>query len=123
MITLTILLGVIAMLAAYYAGLTERWIGTGAVTSIILLLTISGYAPVHFLFDTPDGWALTLLIWAVTTIFYHRLLTDERRSTTALRRSTTATRRRAPMVDVRRRLAIWQFGQRRLVVAVAWGNS
>ena len=74
MIIITVIIGIIALLAARAAGITSTWLGTGAVTAVLLYLIIAAVPYLHCLFDSL--W-LVAIIWVVLTTFYHRLLSDE----------------------------------------------
>ena len=94
MIIVTIIIGIIALLAARAAGITGTWLGTGAVTALVLYIAISALPQAHWLFD--NLW-LCAALWAIATTFYHRLLTDARRQT--------------PMIVGQRSGIVWQFGR------------
>lgn len=98
MIIVTIIIGIIALTAARAAGITDTWLGTGAVTGIILYMAIAALPQAQWLFD--NLW-LCIALWGMATTFYHRLLTDARRC--------------AP-INTGRRAVLWRWG--RYVVAV-----
>lgn len=102
MIIVTVIIGIIALLAARAAGLTDSWLGTGAVTLAMLYLIITAVPYLHCLFDSL--W-LCVVLWVVLTTFYHRLLAD--------------ARRRTPSVVGRRSGFVWAFGRYRLAFAMA----
>jgi hypothetical protein len=101
MIIITIIIGIIALLGARAAGITDTWLGTGAVTAALLYLIIAAVPYLHCLFDSL--W-LCLMLWAILTTFYHRLLADARRQT--------------PVVVGRRSGFVWQLGRYTVGVAV-----
>jgi hypothetical protein len=107
MITLTIIIGVICLLAGHLAGLTETKLGTGALTAIILLFAISALPQCYWLFDEPVGWLTTLALWFTAAAFYHRLLADNRRNV-------------ATSAGTRRHAIVCQFGRQRLGFAFVW---
>lgn len=102
MIIATIIIGIIALLAARAAGITGTWLGTGAVTAVVLFLAISALPQAQWLFD--NLW-LCAALWAIATTFYHRLLADARRQT-----PTNAGQRTG---------IVWQVGRYRLAFAMA----
>jgi len=102
MIIITVIIGIIALLSARAAGLTDSWLGTGAVAALILYMIIAALPQAQWLFDTL--W-LCAVLWAILTTFYHRLLADARRQT--------------PVVVGRRSGFVWSFG--RVTVGVAVG--
>ena len=102
MIIITIIIGIIALLAARAAGILDTWLGTGAVTAVVLFLAISALPQAHWLFD--NLW-LCAALWAIATTFYHRLLADKRRQT--------------PVIVGQRTGIVWQFGRYRLAFAMA----
>lgn len=104
MITLTIILGITALLGAYAAGLTQTWVGTSATSAIVLLLAIAALPDCHWLLQSAGGWLATALLWAMLTTFYHRLLAD--------------ARRQAPMIVGRRSGFVWSMGRYTVGVAV-----
>lgn len=101
MIIITIIIGIIALLAAREAGITSTWLGTGAVTAILLYLIIAAVPYLHCLFDSL--W-LVAILWAILTTFYHRLLAD--------------ARRQSPMHVGRRSGFVWTLGRYTVGVAV-----
>ncbi len=101
MIIITVIIGIIALLAARASGLTDTWLGTGAIAALILYMLIAALPQAHWLFDTP---LLTLAMWAALTTFYHRLLADKRRC--------------APMRAGRRSGFVWTMGRYTVGVAV-----
>jgi len=101
MIIATIVIGIIALLAARAVGITDTWLGTGAVTAILLYLIIAAVPYLHCLFD---GLWLVAIIWVVLTTFYHRLLSD--------------ARRQSPMHVGRRSGFVWTLGRYTVGVAV-----
>ena len=106
MLIITILTGIIALMAAYHAGITSTWLGTGSVTGIVLLLAIAALPQCYWLFDSGLGALLTVAIWAVYTTFLHRMLTDKRRC--------------APMnADARRHVFVWKMGRQQVILAWA----
>lgn len=111
MIILTIIIGVIMLLAGHAAGLTETRLGTAAITAITVLFAISALPECAWLFDDLAGWLTTLALWLVMSHYYHRLLID-------LRRSTPTINRQTPTIG--RRLIIWQLGRQRLAFAYTW---
>ena len=102
MIIITVIIGIIALLSARAAGLTDTWLGTGAVAALILYMLIAALPVAQWLFDSL--W-LCAVLWGVLTTFYHRLLADKRRC--------------APMRVGRRSGFVWSFG--RVTVGVAVG--
>lgn len=102
MIIITVIIGIIALLAARAACLTDTWLGTGAVAAIILYMLIAALPQAQWLFDSL--W-LVAIMWAALTTFYHRLLADARRQT--------------PVVVGRRSGFVWSFG--RVTVGIAVG--
>lgn len=101
MIIIAIIIGIIALLAARAAGITDTWLGTGAVAALILYMLIASLPQAHWLFDTP---LLTLAMWAMLTTFYHRLLADDRRQ--------------SPVVAGRRSGFVWTLGRYTVGIAV-----
>ena len=101
MIIVTVIIGIIALLAARAAGLTDTWLGTGAVAALILYMLIAALPQAQWLFDSL--W-LCVLLWAMLTTFYHRLLADARRQT--------------PVVVGRRSGFVWQLGRYTVGIAV-----
>ena len=101
MIIATIIIGIIALLAARAAGILDTWLGTSAVTALVLFLAISALPQAQWLFD--NLW-LCAALWAIATTFYHRLLADARRQT--------------PVIVGRRSGMVWQFGRYTVGVAV-----
>jgi hypothetical protein len=104
MLLVTIITGIIAIIAAYSAGITSTWIGTGSVTGIVLFLAIAALPQCHFLFDSGVGAFVIVAMWAIYTTFVHRLLSN--------------ARRRTPISAGHRSVIAWQFGKNRL--ALAW---
>jgi hypothetical protein len=104
MLIITIITGIIAIMAAYHAGITSTWIGTGSVTGIVLFLAIAALPSCHWLFDSGVGAFVIVGIWAAYTTFIHSLLTN--------------ARRRTPTNAGQRSVIAWQIGNARL--AVAW---
>lgn len=104
MIPFTIIIGVLALLAAKAAGITDNKLGTAAVTAVVLLFIIAALPQCYWLFDEPAGLLLAALIWIGSTAFYHRILADSRR----------------PATGAGRRFIIWQLGRQRLAIAYAW---
>lgn len=102
MIIATIIIGIIALLAARAAGILDTWLGTGAVTAFVLFLAISALPQAQWLFD--NLW-LCAALWAIVTTFYHRLLSDALRST--------------PVIVGQRTGIVWQVGRYRLAFAMA----
>lgn len=102
MIIVTIIIGIIALLAARAAGIAGTWLGTGAVTALILYMVISALPQAQWLFD--NLW-LCVALWAIATTFYHRLLADKRRQT--------------PVIVGQRTGIVWQVGRYRLAFAMA----
>lgn len=102
MIIATIIIGITALLTARAAGITGTWVGTGAVTAVVLFLAISALPQAYWLFD--NLW-LCAALWAIATTFYHRLLADARRCT--------------PVVVGQRTGIVWQVGRYRLAFAMA----
>lgn len=101
MITATIIISIIALTAAKAAGITSTWLGTGAVTALILYMVIAALPGAQWMFDSL--W-LCVVIWAGLTTFYHRLLADVRRQT--------------PVNVGRRSFFLWSFGRYQVGVAV-----
>lgn len=101
MIIVTIIIGIIALLAARAAGIAGTWLGTSAVTALVLFLAISALPQAQWLFDSL--W-LCAVLWGVLTTFYHRLLADARRQT--------------PMHVGRRSGFVWTMGRYTVGVAV-----
>ena len=101
MIIATIIIGIIALLAARAAGILDTWLGTGAVTALVLFLAISALPQAQWLFD--NLW-LCAALWAIVTTFYHRLLSDALRST--------------PVIVGRRSGFVWSMGRYTVGVAV-----
>jgi len=101
MIIITVIIGIIALLAARAAGITATWLGTGAVTLAMLYLIIAAVPYLHCLFDSL--W-LCALLWVVLTTFYHRLLAD--------------ARRQSPMHVGRRSGFVWTLGRYQVGIAV-----
>jgi len=101
MIIITIIIGIIALLAARAAGITDTWLGTGAVAALILYMLIAALPQAQWLLDSL--W-LVAIMWAMLTTFYHRLLADARRQT--------------PAVVGRRSGFVWQLGRYTVGVAV-----
>lgn len=99
MITASIIIGIIALLAAHQAGITATWLGTGAVTGLIMLLCILAMPAVL----VAGFWAIAAL-WAAVTTFYHVLL--------------ATTCRRAPVNAGQRSAFVWSFGRYRVAFAV-----
>lgn len=93
MIIATIIIGIIVLLSARAAGLTDTWIGTGAVAVLPQAL---------WLFD--NLW-LCVVLWSIATTFYHRLLSDARRKT--------------PVNIGRRSGFVWSFGRYQVGFAMA----
>ncbi len=102
MIIVTVIIGIIALLAARTAGITDSWLGTGAVAALILYMLIAALPQAQWLLDSL--W-LVAIMWAMLTTFYHRLLSDKRRQ--------------SPVVVGRRTGFVWSFG--RVTVGVAVG--
>ena len=102
MIIITVIIGIIALLAARASGLTDTWLGTGAIAALILYMLIAALPQAQWLFDSL--W-LVAIMWAMLTTFYHRLLADKRRC--------------APMRAGRRSGVVWSFG--RVTVGIAVG--
>jgi hypothetical protein len=102
MIIITIIIGIIALLVARASGLTDTWLGTGAIAALILYMLIAALPQAQWLFDSL--W-LVAIMWAMLTTFYHRLLADKRRC--------------APMRAGRRSGVVWSFG--RVTVGIAVG--
>lgn len=102
MIIITIIISIIALLAARASGLTDTWLGTGAIAALILYMLIAALPQAQWLFDSL--W-LVAIMWAMLTTFYHRLLADKRRC--------------APMRAGRRSGVVWSFG--RVTVGIAVG--
>ena len=101
MIIATIIIGIIALLAARAAGITDTWLGTGAVAALILYMVVAALPQAQWLFD--NLW-LCAVLWAALTTFYHRLLAD--------------ARRQAPMIVGRRSGFVWSMGRYTVGVAV-----
>lgn len=101
MIIITVIIGIIALLAARASGLTDTWLGTGAIAALILYMLIAALPQAQWLFDSL--W-LCAVLWAMLTTFYHRLLADARRQT--------------PVVAGRRSGFVWQLGRYTVGVAV-----
>lgn len=101
MIIITIIIGIIALLVARAAGITDTWLGTGVVAAFILYMLIAALPQAQWLFDSL--W-LVAIMWAMLTTFYHRLLADARRQT--------------PAVVGRRSGFVWQLGRYTVGVAV-----
>lgn len=101
MIIITVIIGIIALLAARASGLTGTWLGTGAVAAIILYMLITALPQAQWLFDSL--W-LVAIMWAALTTFYHRLLAD--------------ARRQSPMHVGRRSGFVWQLGRYQVGIAV-----
>lgn len=101
MIIATIIIGITALLTARAAGITGTWVGTGAVTAVVLFLVISALPQAHWLFD--NLW-LCAVLWIIATTFYHRLLADARRQT--------------PVNVGCRSGMVWQCGRYTVVIAV-----
>lgn len=101
MIIITVIIGIIALLAARAAGLTDTWLGTGAIAALILYMLIAALPQAQWLFDSL--W-LCALLWFALTTFYHRLLAD--------------ARRQSPVVVGRRSGFVWQLGRYQVGVAV-----
>ena len=118
MLLLTTALGILMLLAAYAAGLTETRIGTAAAASIVLLLAISGLPSVHFLFDSAGGWLLTLALWIATSEFYFRLLAELSRPRHLVTPSPCHLIRPRTANAARYRMVGWQLGGLRM--ALAW---
>lgn len=115
MLLLTITLGITLMLCAHSVDLTRHWLGTSAVTAVVMLLAIAALPSCAWLLQSAVGLATTALLWLVITTFYHRLLCESMPTVTDRRRQT-------PMVELKRRhVAAWQFG--RYTVGVAVGVS
>lgn len=100
-IALTIIISIIALLSAKGAGLTQTWLGTGAVTAFILFFIMTAVPQCAVLFDSL--W-IVFLVWAGATTFYHRIL--------------TGARRQAPLRVGRRSGVVWTFGRYTVGVAV-----
>lgn len=112
MITLTIVLGITALLGAYAAGLTQTWLGTAATSAVVLLLAAAAIPGAWWLFDSVGGWVTALSLWAIVTTFYHRLLCE------ALP-MVTDSRRQTPLFELKRRHVIgWSFGRYQVGFAV-----
>lgn len=103
MILSSLIIGVIALVGAYSAGLTRTWVGTGAATGIVLYLCVVALPSCHFLFDSMAGLAIILAMWAIYTTFIHRILSDARRCSS---------------VVAGRRALMWQWGRFTFGVAV-----
>lgn len=101
MIIATILISIIALTTAKSVGITSTWLGTGAVTALMLYMIITALPQAQWLFDSL--W-LCAVLWAMLTTFYHRLLADQRRCT--------------PTNAARRTGMVWQFGRYQVGVAV-----
>jgi hypothetical protein len=71
MIIITVIIGIIALLAARASGLTDTWLGTGAIAALILYMLIAALPQAQWLFDSL--W-LVAIMWAMLTTFYHRCL-------------------------------------------------
>lgn len=112
MIALTIIIGILALVAAHSAGLTQTWVGTSAVSAVVLMLAVASIPGAWWLFDSLGGWVTTLSIWAIVTTFYHRLLSESAPMRTDSRRQT-------PTIELQRRHVIgWQFGRFQVGFAV-----
>lgn len=112
MIALTIIIGILALVAAYSAGLTQTWVGTSAVSAVVLLLAVAAIPGAWWLFDSVGGWVTALALWAIVTTFYHRLLCEALPIAADRRRQT-------PVVELKRRHVIgWSFGRYQIGLAV-----
>lgn len=112
MIIATIILGVIALLGAYAAGITQTWTGTAAASAFVLLLVISALPSTWWLFDSATGWFTALALWSIMTVIYHNLLSEAAPTTADHRRST-------PAIELKRRHVVgWQFGRYTIGIAV-----
>lgn len=105
MIPLSIIIGIIAIIAAHQAGLTATWLGTGSVTSLVLFMCILALPQCHWLFDSMAGFAIVVALWVAYTTLVYRLLSDKRRC--------------APMHADARRFVMWRMGRRVFVMGVA----
>lgn len=101
MIIITVIIGIIALLAARASGLTDTWLGTGAIAALILYMLIAALPQAQWLFDSL--W-LCAVLWTMLTTFYHRLLSDKRRQ--------------SPVVVGRRSGFVWQLGRYTVGIAV-----
>ena len=101
MIIITVIIGIVALLAARAVGITGTWLGTGAVTAAMLYMLIAAVPYLHCLFDSL--W-LVAIMWIALTTFYHRLLAD--------------ARRQSPVVVGRRSGFVWTMGRYTVGVAV-----
>lgn len=101
MLIITIVISIVALTAAKAAGITSTWLGTGAVSALMLYMIIAALPQAQWLFDSL--W-LCVVFWVAMTTFYHRLLADQRR--------------RAPINIGRRTGMVWQFGRYSVGVAV-----
>ncbi len=111
MITLTIILGIVALWGAYSAGLTQTWVGTAAASAVVLLLAVAAIPSAWWLFDSVGGWVTALALWAGATAFYHCLLCDAAPVVTDRRRQT-------PMIELKRRHVIgWSVGRYQVAFA------
>lgn len=112
MIALTIIIGILALIAAYSAGLTQTWVGTSAVSAVVLLLAVAAIPGAWWLFDSVGGWVTALALWVGCSTFYYRLLC-------APLPIVTDQRRQTPAVELRRRHVIgWSFGRYQVGLAV-----
>ncbi len=112
MIALTIIVGVAALVAAHSAGLTQTWVGTSAVSAVVLMLAIAAIPGAWWLFDGVGGWVTALALWAIVTTFYHRLLCEAAPIVMDRRRQT-------PVVELRKPHVVhWRIGRYAFGVAV-----
>lgn len=112
MIIITILLGIMALMGAYAAGITQSWLGTAATSAIVLLMAVAAIPGAWWLFDDAVGYACTMALWVASTAFYHRLLC-------APLPMRTDRRRQTPTIELKRRHVIgWSFGRYQVGVAV-----
>ena len=88
MIALTIIISILALVAAHCAGLTQTWLGTSAVSAVVLMLAVAAIPGAWWLFDSLGGWVTTLAIWGLATTFYHKLLCEAAPMRTDSRRQT-----------------------------------
>ena len=111
MIALTIIIGILALVAAYSAGLTQTWVGTSAVSAVVLMLAVAAIPGAWWLLDSVGGWVTALALWAIVTTFYHRLLGEAGPGGADRRRQT-------PVVELKRRHVIgWAFGRYQVGIA------
>jgi membrane protein implicated in regulation of membrane protease activity len=112
MLALTIALGITLMICARAVAITDTWLGTSAAAAVVMLLTITALPDCQWLLQSGAGLAITTLLWAIVTTFYHRLLSES----APLR---TDSRRQTPTIELQRRHVYgWSFGRYQVGIAV-----